>query len=78
MSTEDAKPVNMRAYINLITEVDGLAGALYALAGREGSVIDDLLDAEITADPAQIDAALRAVIRAAQQARKLLATRKAA
>lgn len=78
MSTEDAKPVNMRAFINLISEVDGLAGALHALSGRQDSVIDDLREAEVTADPAQIDAALRTVIRTAQQARKLLATRKAA
>lgn len=71
-------PVNCRAMINLYSEIDGLAGAMYALSSRRESVIDDLREAEITADPAQIDAALRKVIRAAQQARKVLATRKAA
>ena len=73
-----AKPENYRAFIDLLDDHPGLAAALHALAGRhQGSVVDGLREAEATAEPGQIDAALRTIIRTAQQARKLLAAGKA-
>ena len=71
-ATAPEKPVSYRAYINLITEREGLAEALLALTSRESSVITALCDSFAKADPAEIDAALREVIRAAQKARKAL------
>lgn len=70
--TDTDAPVSYRAYISLITEREGLAEALLALTGRESSVITALCDTFAKADPAEIDTALREVIRAAQKARKAL------
>jgi hypothetical protein len=63
-----------RAYVNLIIERPGLAEAMIALVSSgDDSVIAALRSATAEGDPAQIDTALRAIIRTAQQARKSLA-----
>jgi hypothetical protein len=72
MTAETPRPVSYRAYIDLISSRAGLAEAMLALQGRESSAITALRDTLADADPAEIDAALREVIRAAQKARKAL------
>lgn len=59
-----------RTAANLLRDYDGLAGHLLRLTSREQSVINDLNEALTTGDPRKLDAALRAVIQTAQNARK--------
>ncbi len=59
-----------RAYIEMLGQHPGLAEAITSITSRDpGSLISELRDAT---DPAKIDGHLRAIIKAAQQARKAL------